>query len=591
MVDRKGKKTIFRGWKRFLPAAGLILFTILCRDLRAQEPLRDQPVELAVVLDCSQSMKDVDGTYRAHEFARELAAALPQNYQIGCVGYQEDVIFSIPASGGYEQMKETLDQIRYQQYGNAGAGMAEGLKLFQNPESAKRLLLISDGEIMMRRKEQTEESAALFHQALVQAKAEGIPVDVIALGEAIEEGETVYQAAEETGGELYWLADGEALGDFTETYLFERLKLPARPIGKIEGSGGELRIRLPDCLMDRARILLTGSQENENLTVNCEADKLNILKGSHYTLLELEHPQSEEITVSMEAGKGMSVSAYLMAEYSYRLQTSVTYDPETAQARIAVQAENGEKRNLLEGHIGEKGISLRAGGEESSFELKEGQLILYRNAAADEQVELEIGFQDNFGIYFGNPVTTAEIIVPPVEEPEPKIDWFFWTVILLFAAALAVLFFLSGKRRKALPRRRMIDQSRTLPPEKAGRGSDFYGKIMVYVIRNREDIDFPPASVNLFARCTREVITLEWVLEACNIPLNLKGADQIILKAGDDKSLIIKNNGRAAVMKGRELLAKGHAYHLYFQEKATIIFDQEDTEMEIHYKDLKPNER
>lgn len=591
MIDKKRGKTALCRWKRFLSAAGLILFTAFGEKAQAQEIRQEVTGELVVVLDCSQSMKDVDGGFAAPEFLRELAAALPGNYRMGAVGYQEEVLFSLPVSSSYQEMKETLDQVQYKQYGNAGAGMEEALKLFQNPQRDRKILLISDGEIMMKTKEQTAESAALFGQALAQAKAEGISIDVLALGECLEEGETVYQAAEETGGELYWLDDGEALSDFTETWLFDRLKIPARPVGKIEGSGGELRIRLPDCLMDRARILLTGSQENENLTVNCEADKFNILKGNHYTLLELEHPQSEEITVLMEAGERMHVSAYLMAEYSYQLQTSVTYDPETAQAKIAVQVENGEKRNLLEGHLSEKGISLRAGGAESACELKEGQLILYRNATADEQVELEIGFRDNFGIYYGNPVITAEIVVPPIEEPEPKIDWFFWTVILIFAAALAALFFLSGKRRKTLPRRRMIDQSRTLPPEKAGRGSDFYGKIMVYVIHNKEDIDFPPASVNLFARCTREVITLEWVLEACNIPLNLKGADQIILKPGDDKSLVIKNNGRAAVMKGRELLAKGHAYHLYFQEKATIIFDQEDTEMEIHYKDLKPNER
>ena len=55
--------------------------------------------------------------------------------------------------------------------------------------------------------------------------------------------------------------------------------------------------------------------------------------------------------------------------------------------------------------------------------------------------------------------------------------------------------------------------------------------------------------------------------------------------------LLIKNSGRVTAMKGRELLEKGHIYHLYYHEKVTFIFDQEDTEIEVHYKDLKPNER
>ena len=42
---------------------------------------------------------------------------------------------------------------------------------------------------------------------------------------------------------------------------------------------------------------------------------------------------------------------------------------------------------------------------------------------------------------------------------------------------------------------------------------------------------------------------------------------------------------------GRELLIKGHSYHLYYGEKVTFIFDREDTEIEVHYRDLKPDER
>ena len=87
------------------------------------------------------------------------------------------------------------------------------------------------------------------------------------------------------------------------------------------------------------------------------------------------------------------------------------------------------------------------------------------------------------------------------------------------------------------------------------------------------------------------MITLEWILDACNLPFDLKGAEKVVIRPGEDKSLLIKNSGRVTAMKGRELLEKGHIYHLYYHEKVTFIFDQEDTEIEVHYKDLKPNER
>ena len=112
-----------------------------------------------------------------------------------------------------------------------------------------------------------------------------------------------------------------------------------------------------------------------------------------------------------------------------------------------------------------------------------------------------------------------------------------------------------------------------------------------YVIQNKEEIDYPPASINLFARCNRSVITLEWLLDTCSLPLSLKGADQVIFKPGKEKNLIVQNKGKASALKGKELLLKGKAYPVYYHEKITFLFEEEGAEIEVHYKDLKPNER
>ncbi len=178
-------------------------------------------------------------------------------------------------------------------------------------------------------------------------------------------------------------------------------------------------------------------------------------------------------------------------------------------------------------------------------------------------------------------------------EKEEETDWFFWSVIGLFIIAVAGVFGISYKKRKGQQtiRRQVSDLSSTAQVETAAPKNDFCGKIVVYVIHNKNDIDYPPESINLFARCRRESITLEWILDTCNLPLDLKGAEKIIFKPGADRSLVVKNNSRASVLIGRALLTKGQSYNLYYHEKVTFIFDQEDTEIEVHYKDLKPNER
>ena len=201
-------------------------------------------------------------------------------------------------------------------------------------------------------------------------------------------------------------------------------------------------------------------------------------------------------------------------------------------------------------------------------------------------------FTDTFGNYYGIGEAEETIIVPPMEEEPEQIDWFFWSVIVVFIAAITIIFYISHKKKESHTiKRQMIDESTVAPLENKTPKNDFCGKIVIYVIHNKNDIDYPPESINLFARCRRDSITLEWILDTCNLPLDLKGAEKIIFKPGADRSLVIKNNSKVSVLIGRALLTKGQSYNLYYHEKVTFIFDQEDAEIEVHYKDLKPNER
>lgn len=44
-------------------------------------------------------------------------------------------------------------------------------------------------------------------------------------------------------------------------------------------------------------------------------------------------------------------------------------------------------------------------------------------------------------------------------------------------------------------------------------------------------------------------------------------------------------------MRGSEIMKKGMGYPVSYHEKVTVTFEDEMTEMEIHYKNLKPSER
>lgn len=41
---------------------------------------------------------------------------------------------------------------------------------------------------------------------------------------------------------------------------------------------------------------------------------------------------------------------------------------------------------------------------------------------------------------------------------------------------------------------------------------------------------------------------------------------------------MVKNRGKASVLKGKELLLKGKTYPFYFHEKISFLFEEEDAE-------------
>lgn len=609
-----------------LPLAAAILIIDLVTasvpvqaTVRAQEE-KQQEREVVIVMDCSRSMEDVDSQYLAFDFVKGLAASLPMNCEMGFVAYNNEVCASLPVGSSYAEVEKALGGLQYRQYGNAGAGLEAAAELLQGSQAEKSLILISDGEIMMDTDEGTEESVRAFDRAVAAAQEKDIRIDVLAVGEKLQEGYNVYGAADGTGGRLYEITDPDSLCGYIDRYLFEEWGYRGSHIGKMDGTNAELTVSLPDCMMERAKILLTGAQQNENMTVHCEAGRIDVLKGKKYTVVDVTAPVSRDVRIQMDSDQAMQIDAYLFAEYEFSVSTGHTYAADTQTARIWVDIRDPIGDSLLDGHLADGGMELYLDGEKADYTVSEGKAWVDKTYMQDnpdpaevragsrigtqqaetQQTEtqrktqtarVEVRFADPVGNYYGMHSAQEEIFIPVQEEPET--DWFFWSVITVFIIAVTALFCISYVRRRKdrTVRRQMVDMGTAEPMEKAVPGSDFTGKIVVYVIRNKNEIDYPPESINLFARCRRESITLEWILDTCSLPLDLKGAEKIIFKPGEDRSLVIKNNSKASVLIGRALLTRGQSYNLYYHEKVTFIFDQEDAEIEVHYKDLTPNER
>ena len=113
----------------------------------------------------------------------------------------------------------------------------------------------------------------------------------------------------------------------------------------------------------------------------------------------------------------------------------------------------------------------------------------------------------------------------------------------------------------------------------------------MYVVRTADGQDVPPQTYRLFGRSSTR-LTLNQILTSCKIRFGKIGAEDIIFYPGPEHSVIIMDQSEGCtVLRSSEILRKGMGYPVYYGEKITITFADEATEMEIHYKNLKPSER
>ena len=111
------------------------------------------------------------------------------------------------------------------------------------------------------------------------------------------------------------------------------------------------------------------------------------------------------------------------------------------------------------------------------------------------------------------------------------------------------------------------------------------------MVRTEDGRDVPPQTYRLFGRKSGR-LTLDQILTSCGIRFGKIGADGILLYPGPDHSLIVLDQTEGCtVMRGMEILKKGTGYPVYYNAKITVSFEDEQTELELHYRNLKPGER
>ena len=129
---------------------------------------------------------------------------------------------------------------------------------------------------------------------------------------------------------------------------------------------------------------------------------------------------------------------------------------------------------------------------------------------------------------------------------------------------------------------------RSAPP--APSKYSYTGRLNLYITRTKSGRDVPPLTYNLFRIPGGKILTLQEILDGCNVSEPLEGADRIYFKAGANRCLVLSNESDCTIMQAREILMKGRSYLIGLDSKVDITFEDEVSEMALQYREVKPNE-
>lgn len=162
--------------------------------------------------------------------------------------------------------------------------------------------------------------------------------------------------------------------------------------------------------------------------------------------------------------------------------------------------------------------------------------------------------------------------------------------LILLALASALILWLASRRRRA----RVIvlpgTGSHPAPSAEGGSRYGYTGRLNLYITNTLSGRDVPPLTYNLFRIPGGKKLSLQEILDGCEVDEPFEGAGRIFFQPAAGRCLLLTNESDCTLMQNREILMKGRSYQISLNSKVDITFEDERSEMALQYRDVKPDD-
>ena len=604
-----------RTWPRlssFILACLMLTACIKSQAFAANLPLGTSKA-IVFLLDASNSMNSNDRERLAKDSIAQLIYSLPSNCYVGFAAYNTSVVSSIGMQSSHdrESIMAAVDAVTYTGYTNAGAGLTTAMELLDTVDATeKTVVILSDGEIIMNNDATTAESSSQFQFAVEAARTASVRIHVIGLGADMTNDEnTIFSASTQTGGVSYHAPQAVDIQNVIDSILLEQLGVKKTRAAIVDTDGGieDITVNIPSVNTSRTRILLTSGNPIQNLKADFSAVNGWQYSGSRYTLLELDHPTDTTVHITFQGRTGGQVKVDGISEYVLTTQLNVSYtdsEPELSEAkyfdRMAditatfYDAGDSDRQMLTDTVFQGLLVQVTADGSSIPCYLKDGAITFQRTVEDDAKAAVQFDFTKlDTNLILEQPVFMKlegppALPKPPLEDYRPQI--IVGSLILLALISMLIIWLVSGRKKaKAIAPAAVAGSKSEVQAERTSRYG-YVGRLNIYITNTFSGHDFPPLTYNLFRIPGGKKLSLQEILDSCDVDESFEGADKIFFQPAAGHCLLLTNESDCTLMQNREILMKGRSYQISLNSKVDITFEDERSEIALQYRDVKPSD-
>ena len=512
-------------------------------------------------------MRDSDAIRAAPDSILMLMTMMDPSDRYGVIGFGTEAVPLQPLAHFAELRPQAMLEAPYTGYTNTGAALNLAMDWLEPARgSAKLIVILTDGEIMLPVQDQTLRAVQQFYWGIERASQARIPIyiyriksDELAPEYHINSGymETVSGTSEELLENLWqW----KFVKDMQPTII----NIP------LEKQDGLNTVKLPLAKADRVRYVLRSSAPGNAWFGNERTGP--VLKGNRVKIFEFQNVEGPmELRLDYPAGTELSLDALVEAGGRLKAEAEDRLMRPGIEVKITPLLEDSDSKLLADSWFNGKMVQVTIDGEAQEGTVQDGTILLQTNGGSKDRIQIEhIAFEDLDFVFTGEQQISIEVR----HHNQLAVLFMFCGIALILGLLLLIRHKREGRRK-----RRKVD---LIPPDA---GIAFRGRLSIYVMHTADERDIPPVDYPLQRRYTGKGVALDEILQSSGIQIDLPDADKIIL-GPFNRGIYVLNYSDYKVTKRHEVIASEGRAELFFGESIYIASQDGNTEILLMYKKM-----